>query len=240
MSKKDLWQNLVNYHFENLVPKHLWDDIIAKFQGQNPCTLAFTDKLARKLGWKKKFALKAIWEYKKFVFLGVVADFGVTPSKIIDQVWHEHLLFSAGYRLFCQNVIMHDFDHSPELVALEQQTEIFQAQYYRTIQFYINEFGSNPPTDIWGETKFESNLEKSRKEESTITDFSYASGYDGSGSLVSLYDSSGDDSNFDFGGGDFGGAGAGDSWGSSTNDSSSDSDGGSDSGTSCSSSCGGD
>ena len=27
--------------------------------------------------------------------------FGVTPSKVIDQVWHEHILFSRAYRDFC-------------------------------------------------------------------------------------------------------------------------------------------
>ena len=236
MTKKELWKNLANYHFENLVQKHLWDDITAKFQGQNPYTLAFADKLRRKFGWKKNFALRAIWEYKKFVFLGVIADFGVTPSRIIDQVWHEHILFSAGYRLFCQNVIAHNFDHSPELVAIGQQTEVFQAQYFRTIQFYINEFGSNPTLDVWGETKFANNAGQNKIPASTITDFNYASGYVGSETLVSTYSTT-EGNDFSFNGGDFGGAGAGDNWDSLTDISSDFAD--SDSGTSCSSGCGG-
>jgi hypothetical protein len=43
-------------------------------------------KIARKLEWKHRFALRAIREYKKFICTGTVGDFVVTPSKIIDQV----------------------------------------------------------------------------------------------------------------------------------------------------------
>ena len=68
MNKKELWLNIANYNFDNLVPTHLWDEIAAKFGGQSPFTKAFADKLSRKFHWNKNFALKAIWEYKKFVY----------------------------------------------------------------------------------------------------------------------------------------------------------------------------
>ena len=67
MNKKELWLNIANYHFDHLAPTHLWDEIAAKFGGQNPFTKAFADKLSRKLNWRKRFAMKALWEYKKFV-----------------------------------------------------------------------------------------------------------------------------------------------------------------------------
>jgi hypothetical protein len=53
-------------------------------------------KIARKLEWKHRFALRGIREYKKFIYLGAVSDFVVTPSKIIDQVWYEHLLLTKA------------------------------------------------------------------------------------------------------------------------------------------------
>jgi hypothetical protein len=59
-----------------------------------------------------------IREYKKFIYLGAVSDFVVTPSKIIDQVWHEHLLFTKAYRDFCSDVPGFSFDHNPKLIPV--------------------------------------------------------------------------------------------------------------------------
>jgi hypothetical protein len=238
MNKKELWLNIANYHFDDLVPTHLWDVIASKFGGVNPFTKAFADKLCRKLDWDKDFALKAVWEYKKFVYLGVVSDFSVTPSKIIDQVWHEHLLFSDGYRTFCHEVIHYKFDHHPELVPIESQLEAFEKQYFATLELYEREFGSEAPEDIWGNTKFDENKNKKRELAETA-DSGLAVAHDG-GTLISMFPEA-DSSDFEFGGGEFGGGGASGGWwdGSDDNDSDSDSGGDGDSGSSCSSGCGG-
>jgi hypothetical protein len=95
-SKKELWLRLRNYHFDHLIPPHLMDSLRAAFEGSDASTQAFADKLVRKLHWDRSFAMRAIGEYKKFLYLGAVADFAVTPPRVIDQVWHEHLLFSRG------------------------------------------------------------------------------------------------------------------------------------------------
>lgn len=144
MHKTQLWLNLQAYHFDNLVPPHLWDHVIENFGGPDAPTKAFAKKIARKFGWSNKFALKAISEYKKFIYLGVFSDFAVTPSKIIDQVWHEHILFSKAYREFCTEIIQYNFDHNPELVPIADQTGTFNAQYLDTINLYQTEFGFVP------------------------------------------------------------------------------------------------
>ena len=239
MNKKKLWLNIANYHFDNLVPTHLWDEIAAKFGGQSPFTKAFADKLSRKLNWEKKFALKAIWEYKKFVYMGVISDFSVTPSKVIDQVWHEHLLFSSGYRKFCKEIIQYDFDHNPELVSAISQTEAFQSQYFHTIELYKKEFGIDPPSEIWDVTKFKGKINKINKPRKTQNDSGYADNYFETDTLISMFPSA-ESSDVEFGGGEFGGGGSGGSWDDSINDSSDGTSGdSSDSGSSCSSSCGG-
>jgi len=238
MNKKELWLNIANYHFDHLVPTHLWDEIVAKFGGQSPFIKAFADKLSRKLNWEKKFTLKAIWEYKKFVYMGVISDFSVTPSKVIDQVWHEHLLFSAGYRKFCKEVIKYDFDHHPELVSVTSQTEAFQTQYFHTIELYKREFGFIPPPDIWDITKFDEKIEKTKKLKKKEIDSAYTYNYDGTDTLISMFPSA-ESSDVEFGGGEFGGSGGGGGWDGSADDSSGgDSGGSSDSGSSCSSGCG--
>lgn len=239
MNKKELWTNLRNYHFDNIVPANLWDNITSVFGGIDASTKAFAAKIARKHNWQKEFALKAVGEYKKFVYLGVVSNFHVTPSKIIDVVWHEHLLFTKAYREFCDTVIQYQFDHHPELLPAAEETGRFTAQYLDTIELYALEFNAEPPEDIWGDTKF--NKEKlqaaattSREKRSTV--FSADSGHSYY-TDAPLHESYAD--NTDFGGGDFGGAGAGGDW-SDANNSNSDSDGGGDGdGGGCSGGCGG-
>lgn len=247
MNKKVLWLKLRGYHFDHLVPTNLWQHVSAAFGGTDAFSKAFAAKIARKHGWNNKFALKAISEYKKFVYLGVVSDFHVTPSKIIDVVWHEHILFTSAYRQFCHDVIHYQFDHHPELVPMADETGRFNAQYEDTVEFYISEFGFEPPADIWGETKY--NKEKLREKnyssrEKTVYAVSDSSNtYYSDDSLSSYFD--GASSGTEFGGGDFGGGGASGDWSDGNDAGSSDSggdsggsDGGGDGGG-CSGGCGG-
>ncbi len=238
MNKKQLWLKIANYHFEHLVATHLWDDIISKFGGENPSSKAFADKLSRKLNWSKKFASKAIWEYKKFVYLGVISDFSITPSKIIDQVWHEHLLFSAGYRKFCKDVIEYDFDHNPELIPFNSQTETFHSQYFHTIELYKTEFGIAPPAEIWEETKFKGNIKKKENQKNNSFDAGF-SNYIGTNPLISMFPDS-DVNNLEFGNGEFGGGGGTGNFEIFSSDSGDSSSCGSSCSSSCGSSCGGD
>lgn len=237
MTKKELWLRLHHYHFENLVPAGLWNQVQAKFGKSNPSTYAFAQKLATKQGWKSSLALQAVLEYKKFVYLGVVSEFIVTPSQIIDQVWHQHILFSKAYRIFCTEVIEYDFDHHPELLPNQSETEVYQSQYLDTLRLYHHEFGLLPPEAIWGNPKFGSIqipegmlLSKKKDLASADSDGSYT--YNDPVPLYTYFDSGDQDAPSEsFGGGAFGGAGAGDSWSDSSDSSSSCS--------SCSSSCGG-
>ena len=252
MNKKELWLKLKAYHFDHLVPSHLWDYVTENFDGVNASTKAFASKIARKCGWPKKFALKAITEYKKFVYLGIVSDFSVTPSKIIDQVWHEHLLFTKAYRAFCNDVIQYEFDHSPELVPMIDQTGTFNAQYLETIALYKTEFGIDPPFNIWAVPKFDKQAAPANGYESTKKKKTFEPGdsamYYSDGPLCSYFDSSEQSLNSEFSGfegGDGGGGGAEGSWDSSDSGSSDSSGSGGDSGSSscssssCSSGCGG-
>ena len=247
MNKKELWLKLRSYHFSHLVNPNLWEQISTAFGGADAFTRAFADKIARKNGWKKQFALRAVSEYKKFVYLGVISNFQVTPSKAIDVVWHEHLLFSRGYRQFCDEVIEYQFDHHPELVPLTDETGRFDAQFRDTLELYQTEFGKEPPEDIWGITKYDKDkLRKNRYQPQTKTnaggvdDYSYS--YVSEPPLCDYFDGGGHD--FSFGGGETGGAGSSGDWSDgNAHDSSSDagsdsSDSGGDSG-SCSSCSGG-
>ncbi len=234
-SKKELWEGIKNYKFNNLVPKSALAELITRLGGKRAPVWAFAHKIMIKHRLPRAFTFRAIEEYKKFVYLGVISDFIVTPSKYIDLVWHEHLLFSKAYREFCDHVLLYQFDHQPELVGTEEQTELYSEQYLKTLELYKEEFGLEPPEDIWGTPKFDKTLIVESKSQSK------KKGYDSGGvtgvysfddPLYTNYDNSTLSSEFSgFDGGDFGGAGAGGSWGDS-------SDGGG-SCSSCSGGCGG-
>ena len=249
MTKKELWLQIKNYHFENLVHPSLWDNITTTFTGKNPFTQAFANKINSKHNFTKyATVLRAIGEYKKFVYLGVLSDCHVTPSKIIDIIWHEHLLFSSGYRNFCNEIIEYDFDHHPELLPIDAQTETYNAQYEYTLKLYRSEFGIEPPTDIWGETKYENDeLSQTAFKPKKKPNNDSSGGVNDYNSDIPLVVSFSDEINNDstefgeFGGGDADGGGASGEWGNNDTDTSdsSDADGGSDCGGGCSSGCGG-
>lgn len=235
MNKKELWTRIKNYHFDNLVSPSIWENISAVLGPGNASTKAFANKIMKKHKLPKAFVYRAIEEYKKFIYLGIISDFYVTPSKYIDIIWHEHILFSKGYRDFCNNVIHYQFDHQPELVATQDQTDIFTAQYEETLELYKTEFGMEPPENIWGLPKFsrekigratKKSIKKKRDDSSSTDPVSADS------PLCSHYDDTSPEAEFSgFEGGDFGGAGAG-----------ADADSGGDSGGDgggCSGGCGG-
>jgi|GEM_PF-758521 len=252
--KRELWLRLKHYQFDNLVPPQLWDHVRSAFGNTNSSTNAFASKIARKLSWDRGFALRAIEEYRKFVYLGIIADFHVTPPKIIDRVWHEHLLFSRAYREFCRDVLQQDFDHHPELLPSDEQTGLFQAQYDATLELYRLEFNVRPPVIIWGTPKFQlgsvrpsDDLPRKRREDNS--DSGGAS--DGGVPLYQQFDGGASGSHHSHmpefgGGGGFSGGGGGDSWGDSSHGSASSASGGdsgggdSGGGSGCSSGCGGD
>jgi hypothetical protein len=153
-AKQELWLRIHGYEFENLVPPSLKDHLRELFGDNGASLLAFASKVAKKHNWPLAFTLRAIEEYKKYVYLGVTSKYVVSPPKLIDVIWHEHILFTKGYRDFCDDVLHQHFDHHPELVPFDPQTGIMDAQYHKILEYYEREFNTTPPADIWGTPKF--------------------------------------------------------------------------------------
>lgn len=110
--------------------------------------LSFADRLARENDWSPRYAQRAIEEYRRFMFLAIVAGHPVTPSDQVDQVWHLHLLYSRLYwNKFCAEVLRHDLHHQPTVGGPEEGRK-FVRWYERTLASYRRYFGE-PPSDIW-------------------------------------------------------------------------------------------
>lgn len=107
----------------------------------------FSAKLARENGWSPEFATRAIQEYKKFLFLAVAGGHSVSPSDVIDQVWHLHLIYSEDYwKRLCPEVLGMPFHHRP--ATGRDDAEVYEDWYARTLESYFRFFGP-PPSDIW-------------------------------------------------------------------------------------------
>lgn len=111
-------------------------------------TYPFSAKLADEQAWPADFTQRAIAEYRRFLFLAVAGGHPVSPSPIVDAVWHVHLLYTHSYwRDFCPNVLGRDFHHHPSTGG--DDVARYREQYEKTLDSYERWFGEAPPADIW-------------------------------------------------------------------------------------------
>ena len=112
----------------------------------------FISKLMSENGWSKDFALQALSEYKKFIYLLYISDERLSPSMVIDKVWHCHLTFTQSYWLdLCRDTLNKDIHHIPSsLNDIDKQQD--SLSYERALKLYQVHFG-NPNLKIWSKVK---------------------------------------------------------------------------------------
>lgn len=106
----------------------------------------FSTRLARENYWTKNFTEQAILEYKKFMFLAATSDRMVSPSAIVDTVWHQHLIFTQSYQEFC-DLLEKQIQHIPSTHNREDFQKFKHAKERTTI-LYETFFGKQPQA-IW-------------------------------------------------------------------------------------------
>ncbi len=112
-------------------------------------TLPFSSRLVREQHWSHAFAARAVREYKRFVLLAVEAGHPVTPSEVVDQVWHLHLVYTRSYwQGLCGGVLGQELHHGPTQGGTAEQAK-FMDWYARTLESYRRIFGEEPPPEIW-------------------------------------------------------------------------------------------
>jgi hypothetical protein len=127
----------------------LWERI-NKYTPDDPdANFAFSDRLARENGWSKAYARRVIEEYKRFLYLAVVAGREVTPSEAVDQAWHLHLVYTRSYwDDLCANVLRRPLHHGPTKGGAREDDR-YEDNYEATKARYVAEFAVAPPDDIW-------------------------------------------------------------------------------------------
>lgn len=124
----------------------LWDKIEVFDLDQPISEYGFSTRLANENLWTKNFTQKAITEYKKFMYLAATSGYLVSPSEIVDVVWHQHLIFTQSYAAFCK-VLGKNIQHIPSTHNHGEAAKFIQAKE-RTAKLYDEAFGVQPG-DIW-------------------------------------------------------------------------------------------
>lgn len=127
----------------------LWNRI-ATFRIDEPdAEFPFSKKLAKENNWTEDFTLRAIVEYKKFLFLCATLPEGASPSNTVDKVWHLHLTYTVSYwNDLCPDILGFSLHHYPSKGGTQENIK-HQNWYRRTLEKYINIFEDIPPSDIW-------------------------------------------------------------------------------------------
>lgn len=80
------------------------------------------------------------------MYLAATSDFMVSPSEIVDTVWHQHLIFTQSYQEFCQ-ILGKQIQHIPSTHD-KQEFQRFKLAKERTAKLYESTFG-HQPANIW-------------------------------------------------------------------------------------------
>jgi hypothetical protein len=89
-------------------------------------------------------------EYRKFLALRLVhPDVDIVPCKLVDEIWHQHILDTAAYREDCDAIFGHFVDHFPYFgMRGEEDAQALENAYTDTLRRYRGAFGE-PPADTW-------------------------------------------------------------------------------------------
>jgi len=128
----------------------LWRRICAHdFEPDTP--LNFTLRLARDHGWTLGEARAAVDAYRRFCFLAVVSRTPMTPSEAVDEVWHQHLIYSRDYwDVWCAQVLRKTLHHDPTPGGPEAQKN-YRRTYAETLALHEAYFGP-PDAILWPAT----------------------------------------------------------------------------------------
>jgi hypothetical protein len=130
-------------------PCDLYERIRAYDFDQGGSVFPFSARLARENGWSRAYTARVISEYRRFVFLAVVAGHPVSPSDPVDQAWHLHLLYTKSYwKRFCHETLNMPLHHDPTDGGPEEREKVTR-WYERTLDSYRAVFGQDPPADVW-------------------------------------------------------------------------------------------
>ena len=109
------------------------------------------------IGWTIDQIEEAEVEYKRYLHLTrhfPFPTYSVVPNKIMDTVWHYHILDTKAYHKDCDNVFGHYLHHFPYFGLRGDNDAIeLKKQFEKTKEYYLQSFGEdlarNREADCW-------------------------------------------------------------------------------------------
>jgi hypothetical protein len=89
-------------------------------------------------------------EYRRFLAMHLAhPDAEVVPCKIVDEMWHQHILDTIAYRADCDVIFGEFLDHFPYFgMRGDEDAQALSDAYGDTLEIYERDFGS-PPEGTW-------------------------------------------------------------------------------------------
>lgn len=89
-------------------------------------------------------------EYRKFLVLQLLyPEADIVPCKLVDEMWHRHILDTAAYRADCDAIFGQFLDHFPYFgMRGEDDALALNDAYADTLERYRQAFGE-PPEHTW-------------------------------------------------------------------------------------------
>lgn len=96
------------------------------------------------LGWSAEQCELAEVEYKRFLHLCAVHGKGTVPNKIMDQMWHYHILDTRAYHKDCEEVFGHYMHHFPYFgMRGEDDAKNLESEFRVSQSRYLKAFGED-------------------------------------------------------------------------------------------------
>jgi hypothetical protein len=103
-------------------------------------------RLMKEYRWTGEFMDAAVNEYIRFLELHVAhPDVTIVPGKVVDKVWHDHILHTREYTAFCEAAFGAYLHHEP--LDLSQTNKAMDMA--PTLKLYAERFGHIPPRAFW-------------------------------------------------------------------------------------------
>jgi hypothetical protein len=92
----------------------------------------------------------AIGEYKRFLRMKVAyPDMEISPSPLVDEVWHVHILDTRQYMKDCDKLFGFYLHHAPSFGNSQEEKKEMGDRYRKTLQVYESLFKEPAPVLLW-------------------------------------------------------------------------------------------
>jgi hypothetical protein len=102
-------------------------------------------RLKNEYGWDDEFVDTAVNEYWRFLYLNKTnPKKTLVPGKVVDKVWHDHILHTRDYIDFCTKYFGEYFHHDPRDQSSDKMNDMTG-----TLDLYRENFGHDAPRKFW-------------------------------------------------------------------------------------------